>query len=39
MEAKKELILKEIEKLPDPLIEELLNYVQFLKMKLAQEKL
>ncbi len=39
MAATKELILKEIEELPDTLIEELLNYVQFLKMKLAQEKL
>ncbi len=39
MEDKKELVLKEIEELPDPLIEDLLNYVQFLKMKLGQEKL
>ena len=39
MAATKELILKEIEELPDTLIEELLNYVHFLKMKLAQEKL
>ncbi len=39
MEAKKELVLKEIEELPDALIDELLNYVQFLKMKLGQEKL
>ena len=39
VEAKKELVLKEIEDLPDALIDELLNYVQFLKMKLGQEKL
>ena len=39
MAATKELILKEIEELPDVLMEELMNYVHFLKMKLAQEKL
>jgi len=39
MAATKELIVKEIEELPDALMEELLNYVHFLKMKLAQEKL
>ena len=39
MAATKELILKEIEELPDALMEELMNYVHFLKMKLAQEKL
>jgi hypothetical protein len=39
MEARKELILREIEELPDILIDELINYVQFLKAKLAHDKL
>ena len=39
METRKELALKEIEELPDELLDELMNYVQFLKMKLSQEKL
>ena len=39
MEAKKELILKEIEDMPDTFIEEVLDFIQFLKMKLSQEKL
>lgn len=39
MEARKELVLKEIEELPDVLLEEVLDYVQFLKMKLSREKL
>ena len=39
MEAKKELILKEIEDMPDTPIEEVWDFVQFLKMKLSQEKL
>jgi len=39
MQAGKELILKEIEDMPDALIEEVLDFVQFLKMKLSREKL
>jgi hypothetical protein len=39
METKKELILKEIEDMPDIFIEELLDFVQFLKMKGTREKL
>ena len=39
MEARKELVLREIEDLPDVLLEEVLDYVQFLKMKLSREKL
>jgi len=35
----REVVLNEIEDLPDTLIEELLDYVQFLKMKLSREKL
>ncbi len=38
MEARKELVLREIEDLPDVLLEEVLDYVQFLKMKLSREK-
>jgi len=39
MNAKKDLLLKEIENMPDVFIEEILDYVQFLKMKLSKEKL
>jgi len=39
MEARKELVLREIEDLPDVLLEEVLDYVQFLKMRLSREKL
>jgi len=39
MNATKELLLKEIEDMPDVFIEEVLDYVQFLKMKLSKEKL
>jgi len=39
MNATKELLLKEIEGMPDVFIEEVLDYVQFLKMKLSKEKL
>ena len=34
----KELLYKEIEKLPEHLKEELLNYIQYLKSKAAKEK-
>ena len=39
MNATKELLLKEIEDMPEVFIEEVLDYVQFLKMKLSKEKL
>ena len=39
MEAKKELILKEIEDMSDTLIEEVWDFVQLLKMRLSQGKL
>ena len=36
---KKELIVKEIEQIPDPLLEEILDFVRFLKTKRLEEKL
>jgi hypothetical protein len=36
---KKKLIAKEIEQVPEPLLEEVLDFVRFLKNKYAQEKL
>ena len=36
---KKELIAKEIEQVPEPLLEEVLDFVRFLKSKRAQDKL
>lgn len=36
---KKELIVREIEQVPEPLLEEVLDFVRFLKTKRAQEKL
>ncbi len=36
---KKELIAKEIEQVPEPLLEEVLDFVRFLKTKRNQEKL
>ena len=39
MEAKRELILKEIEDMPDTFIEEELDFIRFLKVKLSQGKL
>ncbi len=36
---KKELIAKEIEQVPEPLLEEVLDFVRFLKSKRMQEKL
>jgi len=36
---KKELIVREIERVPEPLLEEVLDFVRFLKTKRAQEKL
>jgi hypothetical protein len=34
----KEMILKEIEQMPDALLEEILDFIRFLKTKKAQEK-
>jgi len=39
MKAKRELILKEIEDMPDTFIEEVLDFIRFLKVKLSQGKL
>ena len=36
---KKQLIAKEIEHVPEPLLEEVLDFVRFLKSKRAEEKL
>ena len=36
---KKELIAKEIEQVPEPLLEEVLDFVRFLKSKRAKDKL
>ena len=36
---KKELIAKEIEQVPEPLLEEVLDFVRFLKTKRNHEKL
>ena len=37
--AKKELILREMEHVPESLIDEILDFVQFLKSKALKEKL
>jgi hypothetical protein len=36
---KKELILNEIEKVPEPLLDEVLDFVHFLKTKTIKERL
>jgi hypothetical protein len=36
---KKQLIAKEIEHIPEPILEEVLDFVRFLKSKRIQEKL
>jgi len=36
---KKELILNEIEKVPEPLLEEILDFARFLKTKATVEKI
>lgn len=36
---KKEMIAKEIEHVPEPILEEVLDFVRFLKSKRAQDKL
>jgi hypothetical protein len=37
--AKKELILREMEHIPESLIDEILDFIQFLKSKAQKEKL
>jgi hypothetical protein len=37
--GKKELLIKEIEQVPEPLLDEVLDFVQFLKAKIIKEKL
>jgi len=37
--AKKDLILREIEQIPDPLFEEILDFIRFLKVKIQKESL
>ena len=37
--SKKDLLLNEIEHAPEPLLDEVLDYLRFLKTKLAQERL
>ncbi len=37
--AKKELLIKEIEEISEPLLDEVLDFVQFLKAKIIKEKL
>jgi hypothetical protein len=39
MEAKKELILKEIEDMPEAFLEDVLDFILFLKVRLSSEKL
>ena len=37
--TKKDLIVREIDEVPEPMLEEILDFVRFLKVKGAQEKL
>lgn len=37
--TKKELVINEIEQVPEPLLDEVLDFVQFLKTKSAKERL
>ncbi len=37
--AKKELILREMEQVPEPLLNEILDFIHFLKTKSLKEKL
>jgi hypothetical protein len=37
--SKKELLLSEIEKVPEPFLDELLDFVQFLKTKIIKERI
>ena len=36
--TKKEILTREIENSPEPIIEEVLDFIEFLKMKLSTEK-
>jgi hypothetical protein len=37
--GKKELLIKEIEEVPEPLLDEVLDFVHFLKAKITKERL
>ena len=37
--SKKELLLRELEQIPEPLLDEVLDYLHFLKTKLLQQQL
>jgi hypothetical protein len=37
--SKKELLLQELEQIPEPLLDEVLDYLRFLKTKLLQRQL
>ena len=37
--SKKEILIQEIEKVPEPYLDEVLDFVHFLKSKIAKEKL
>ncbi|HHT9132140.1 MAG TPA: DUF2281 domain-containing protein [Candidatus Tripitaka californicus] len=37
--SKKELLASEIEQVPEPLLDEILDFVRFLKAKIVKEKL
>ncbi len=37
--SKKELLLNEIEQLPDPLVEQILDFVHFLRLKMTRDSL
>jgi hypothetical protein len=37
--SKKELLIKEIDQVPEPFLDEVLDFVQFLKTKFIREKL
>ncbi|MGH7800009.1 MAG: DUF2281 domain-containing protein [Thermodesulfobacteriota bacterium] len=36
---KKELILNEIQQVPDPLLEEILDFIRFLKTKVIEDRM
>jgi len=37
--TKKELLIKEIDQVPEPLLDEVLDFVQFLKARIIKEKI
>lgn len=37
--SNKEAVIKEIEEIPDPFLDEVLDFVQFLKAKITRERL